>query len=248
VALQDLAEYPEHRVGFFKFMRAVNQNCFPALLKLDGDQFKLTMDAFVWGLKHTMRDIADTGLTILLELINNFASAGDPAIANAFFQQYFLSMLQDLFFVLTDSEHKSGFKNQSILLARLFDLVESGQIQAPLFDPAQVSEPNMTNQQFIRGYVANMLSNAFPHMQASQIQTFVTGLCELNQDPIKFKLNLRDFLIQLKEFSGENTDAIYAQEAAEEKEKKEKEEREKNLHIPGMIKPSELPPNEDEEL
>lgn len=85
-------------------------------------------------------------------------------------------------------------------------------------------------------------------MQQSQIQTFVTGLCELNQDPIKFKLNLRDFLIQIKEYSGDGLDDIYAQEAAEEKEKREKEAREKNIQIPGMLKPSELPPNEDEEL
>lgn len=222
-------------------------NCFPALLKLNEQQFKLTMDAFMWGLKHTMRDIADTGLSILLELINNFASA-DVAVSNAFFQQYFLGMLQDLFFVLTDSEHKSGFKNQSVLLARLFYLVESGSIQAPLFDPATVDNPNMTNQEFIRGYCANLLSSAFPHVQRSQIETFVTGLCELNQDFVKFKLNLRDFLIQLREYSGEDAEEIYRQEAQEEKEKKDAAEREKQLHIPGMIKPSELPPNEDEEL
>lgn len=244
---KDLAEYPEHRVGFFKFMQMVNRNCFPALLKLDGPQFKLTMDAFVWGLKHTMRDIADTGLTILLELINNFAAA-DSSVSNAFFQQYFLSMLQDLFFVLTDSEHKSGFKNQSILLARLFYLVESGTIQAPLFDAAAVSDPSMTNQQFVRQYCANLLGTAFPHVQQGHIQSFVTGLLELNQDPIKFKLNLRDFLIQLKEFSGDDTDDLYKQEAQEEKEKKDAEDREKALNIPGMVKPSELPPNEDEEL
>jgi exportin-1 len=44
---------------------------------------------------------------VLLEIVNNFASA-EEAIANSFFQQYYLPMLQDTFFVLTDSEHKSG--------------------------------------------------------------------------------------------------------------------------------------------
>lgn len=44
---------------------------------------------------------------VLLEIVNNFAGAEEP-IANAFFQQYYLSMLQDTFFVLTDSDHKSG--------------------------------------------------------------------------------------------------------------------------------------------
>jgi exportin-1 len=39
--------------------------------------------------------------------VDNFAAA-DPGIANAFFQQFFLSILQDIFFVLTDTDHKSG--------------------------------------------------------------------------------------------------------------------------------------------
>lgn len=26
---QDFSEYPEHRVGFFKLLRAINLNCFP---------------------------------------------------------------------------------------------------------------------------------------------------------------------------------------------------------------------------
>jgi exportin-1 len=65
------------------------------------------MDSVVWGFKHTMRDIADMGLTICLEIINNFA-ASDPAVANQFYQGYFLNLLNDIFFVLTDHNHKSG--------------------------------------------------------------------------------------------------------------------------------------------
>jgi exportin-1 len=28
---QDFAEFPEHRVGFFKLLRAINLNCFPGM-------------------------------------------------------------------------------------------------------------------------------------------------------------------------------------------------------------------------
>lgn len=28
---QDFAEYPEHRVGFFKLLRAINLKCFPGI-------------------------------------------------------------------------------------------------------------------------------------------------------------------------------------------------------------------------
>jgi exportin-1 len=34
----------------------------PALLELPPPQFKLVMDSVVWAIKHTMREIADTGL------------------------------------------------------------------------------------------------------------------------------------------------------------------------------------------
>jgi exportin-1 len=39
--------------------------------------------------------------------VNNFA-ASPPEIANSFYQQYLLSMLGDVFYVLTDADHKSG--------------------------------------------------------------------------------------------------------------------------------------------
>ena len=95
------------------------------------------MDSIIWAIKHTMRDIADIGLNrqscftlelneydltlflylVCLEVVNNFASAADPSVTNAFFQQYFLSIIQDIFFVLTDADHKSGFKLQSVYAA-----------------------------------------------------------------------------------------------------------------------------------
>lgn len=78
-----------------------------ALLELAPAQFKMFIDSIVWGFKHTMRDIADISLNICEEVINNI-SRTDPNIAGAFYQSYYLSILQDIFFVLTDRDHKSG--------------------------------------------------------------------------------------------------------------------------------------------
>ncbi len=94
-------------------------------------------------------------MAVSLEIINNFAAA-DTQIANQFFQQYYLS-------ILPDADHKSGFKLQSLLLARMVQLVATDAIQAPLFDPAVVNDPNMTNAKFVRDYTANLLKSAFPH-------------------------------------------------------------------------------------
>jgi exportin-1 len=87
---QDFSEFPEHRVGFFKLLRAINMNCFPgnanwfhlsvnnltgrrtALLGIPPNQFKLFMDSIIWAIKHTMRDIADTGLNCMLLVLFSF--------------------------------------------------------------------------------------------------------------------------------------------------------------------------------
>ena len=42
-----------------------------------------------------------------IELVNNIVET-DPGTSSAFFQQFFIPILQDIFFVLTDTDHKAG--------------------------------------------------------------------------------------------------------------------------------------------
>ena len=74
-------------------------------------------------------------------------------------------------------------------------------------------------------------------MVSAQIQTFVLSLGEFHSDINRFKLALRDFLVQLKEFSGDNAD-LYLEEKELEAQRKAQEEREAAMRIPGMLKPS----------
>ena len=104
---KDFSEYPQHRVEFFKLLKAINYSCFPALLKLDQRQFKFVIDSCLWASKHDNREVENTGLTMLMELIDNMAQQ-DQQTANSFFQHYYLNILQDVFFVLTDTDHKAG--------------------------------------------------------------------------------------------------------------------------------------------
>ncbi|GAA5905628.1 exportin CRM1 [Sporobolomyces salmoneus] len=241
---QDLTEFPEHRVAFFKLLRVINTNCFDALLTIPAPQFKLIMDSVVWATKHTMRDIGDLGLTICLELIDNVVAAG-PNTSNGFFQAYYLPLLSDMFFVLTDADHKSGFKSTALVLARLFRLVESGDIQVPL-DPSVTSAPG--NSAFVAEHSANLLKQAFPHLQLSSIAAFVTALREQYGDFNKFRITLRDFLISLREFQGEEASDIFAEEKEEEQKKQKEEEAKRAAAVPGMLKPSEAMAGDDEEL
>lgn len=105
---KDFSEFPQHRVEFFKLLKAINSYCFPALLKLDGRQFKFVIDSCMWASKHDNREVENTGLTMCIELIDNMAEQTDEQTSSMFFQQFYVTILQDVFFVLTDSDHKAG--------------------------------------------------------------------------------------------------------------------------------------------
>jgi len=242
---QDFSEFPEHRVGFFKMLRAMNASCFPALLELPPEQVALIMESVLWAIKHTMRDIAEIGLNLALEILRNFAKC-DPNIANSFYRQFHHRMLEETFAALTDADHKSGFKLQSMLLARLINLAETGAITVPLWDPALINDPNMTNALYLRQHVSTMLATAFSHVQPAQINTFVALMFEASGDFERFKLILRDFLISLKEFSAGDTADLFIDEKEAELERRNKEEREAAIKVPGMLKPAQL--DEDTEL
>lgn len=53
-------DFPEHRIRFFEFLRAVNSHCFPALFNIPPAHQKLVVDSVVWAMKHTERNISDT--------------------------------------------------------------------------------------------------------------------------------------------------------------------------------------------
>lgn len=166
---KDFSEFPEHRVEFFNLLRAINLHCFPALLKLDNRQFKFVIDSCLWASKHDNRDVEAAGLNMCLELISNVAEKTDAQTSNAFFNQFFIPILQDVFFVLTDTDHKAGFKTQSMLLLRMFYFISPAddtqpKIQGPIYQPDQ-AQAGTSNKEFLANYVANLLNNAFSNLQ-----------------------------------------------------------------------------------
>lgn len=239
---KDFSEYPEHRVEFFKLLRAINQRCFPALLKLDQTHFKLVIDSCMWASKHDNRAVEGEGLNMCIELIQNMAET-DQETCDSFFRSFYTTILQDIFFVLTDSDHKAGFKYQSLLLARLFWLVGADKIRGPIYAAGQ-AEQGTSNRDFLSNFVAQLLGNAFSNLQPQHIANFIRQLFESTEDNPKFKLILRDFLISLKEFTGDNTE-LYQEDREKAAQELKDAERERAMKVGGLLKPSEL---EDDEL
>ncbi|CAA2959341.1 protein EXPORTIN 1A isoform X2 [Olea europaea var. sylvestris] len=230
---KNFEDYPEHRLKFFSLLRAIATHCFPALIQLSSEQLKLVTDSIIWAFRHTERNIAETGLNLLLEMLKNFQAS---EFCNQFYKTYFLTIEQEIFAVLTDTFHKPGFKLHVLVLQHLFCLVESGILTEPLWDVAAVPYPYPNNAMFVREYTIKLLSTSFPNMTATEVTQFVKELFESRADLSTFKNHIRDFLVQSKEFSAQDNKDLYAEEAAAQRER----ERQRMLSIPGLIAPNEI--------
>ncbi|KAL6069759.1 Exportin-1 [Balamuthia mandrillaris] len=233
---QNFEDYPVCRVNFFNLIRAINTHCFPAFFQIPPETFKLIIDSIVWAFKHTMRNIAETGLNILLELLKNIAASGEE-VAQGFYKAYFINLVQDIFYVLTDAFHKSSFSLQATILARMFHLVESGQVRVPLWDTTTNQDPAMNNSVFLRNHMTHLLLTAFPHLSKETVHQFVMGLFERNTDISAFKLLLRDFLVQLKEFSEQDNSELFLEEKEQQLAEAQSEQLKRDMAIPGMVAP-----------
>ena len=78
-----------------------------------------------------------------------------------------------------------------------------------------------------------------------QIKQFVVGLFTFNDDFNKFKTHLRDFLISLKEFAGDNAE-LYAEEREQDLRDAKAAERDRAMRVGGLLKPSEM--DQEDEL
>ncbi|CAA6668710.1 unnamed protein product [Spirodela intermedia] len=230
---KNFEDYPEHRLKFFSLLRAIATYCFPALFQLSSQQLKLVMDSINWAFRHTERNIAETGLNLLLEMLKNFQASD---FCNQFHRTYFLTIVQEIFAVLTDTFHKPGFKLHVLILQHLFCLLDSKSLTEPLYEASAVAYPYSSNSMFVREYTIKLLSSSFPNMTIVEVTQFVNGLFESRNDLPSFKNHIRDFLVQSKEFSAQDNKELYAEEAAAQRER----ERQRMLSIPGLIAPSEL--------
>ncbi|KAF2548733.1 hypothetical protein F2Q70_00024082 [Brassica cretica] len=208
---KNFEDYPEHRLKFFLLLRAIATFCFRALLQLSSEvgdsglylvvQLKLVMDSVIWAFRHTERNIAETGLKLLLVLLKKFQKS---AFSNQFYRTYLMQIEQEIIAVLTDTFHKPEFHWHVFVLQRLFQLVESGALTEPLWDASTVPQQYPDNAAFVCDHTTKLLSSSFPNISVPEVTEFVKGLYELRDHPVPFKNNVRDFLIRSKEFSAQD--------------------------------------------
>uniref|UniRef100_A0A6N2LZB0 Exportin-1 C-terminal domain-containing protein n=1 Tax=Salix viminalis TaxID=40686 RepID=A0A6N2LZB0_SALVM len=164
---------------------------FEAVFQCTLEQLKLVMDSIIWAFRHTERNIAETGLNLLLEMLKNFQAS---EFCNQFYKSYFLTIEQEIFAVLTDTFHKPGFKLHVLAGPTMVNedatfQVESDALTEPLWDAATVPYPYLNNAMLF-------------------VTQFVNGLFESRTNLSIFKNHIRDFLVQSKEFSAQVLEGV----------------------------------------
>ncbi|CAF3763002.1 unnamed protein product [Rotaria socialis] len=234
---KNFEDYPDHRKNFYTLLQSVTNVCFPALLALNATQFKLVYDSIMWALKHTMRTISELGLEILQIMLRKFQTC-DPQAAQTFYQIYYLETMQHIFAVVAECSHTSGLTAHSQILANLFVIVEQGLIKVPL--ASEVQDPSQ-NLLYVQQFMANLLKTAFPHLQDNQIKVIIEGFVTLDQDIAGFKEHLRDFLVQIREATGNDTADLYLEDREQTLKRAAEEKRKVQMSVPGILNPHEIP-------
>lgn len=177
------------------------------------------------------------GLEILLDFLKHVET--QPAIAQQIYQAFFMSILKDVLYVLTDRLHKSQFHLQTTVLKHMCYLIESQAVTSPLWDPSQ--EPQVqNNQQYVRMSIASILSSAFPNLSPQQIQASVLGFFNMTMDEAQYKQHVRDFLISLREFSGEDNAGLYSDEVQAQQAANAEADLARRSAVPGLVNPNEI--------
>jgi len=238
---RNFTDHPDHRVHFFAMIQTINTYCFDAFFTLSPSEFKLLMDCVFWALRHTERNVSETGLRTLEELLRQIAQ--HPTVSDNFFQNYYVVILRELFAVFTDTLHKAEFKQHASLFRHLFDAVLTDRIHVPLWESTANVPPGFNNKQWLEQFIVSEFTRTFTHVSQAEVIQYVKLFLVPNEPLQQFKQHLRDFLISIKEFSstGSDNQDLFHEENEAAKAKQEAAELARRQAIPGMLKPSELP-------
>ena len=86
-----------------------------------------------------------------------------------------------------------------------------------------------------------MIATSFPNLSRSQVYDFVVGCFDMSKDLAAFKKHLRDFLVNIKEFAGEDNADLFLEESMAHAKLQEQQDMAARLAIPGLVNPNERP-------
>ena len=214
--------YPEHREAFFELLCQVNRHCFRSLFLLPHDKLALFIESIIFGMRQHVAKIADTASVTLLEFLENLHKE-DASICNSFYGAYYRRLLNEVFTVLTDRMHKAGLANHTRILALLVQIVNRGAVSDAVIGKQQAME-----------HLMDVLTRSFTTVTKPQLEAFILGLFAKSEQPHAFTELLKDFLISLKQFTGDEDTEEYERDKVNAIEQLQIQAK---MDVPGMAPP-----------
>ena len=226
----DYESFPEHRMNFFILLKSMISNSFESLFRAQNLNFnKDVIDTITFAINHNTPSMSETGLETLLILLQKVISVKSIDLQNIidpFFSNYFFMLFNDVFNSMTDGFHQSGFKLQVKVIQIFFQVIDKNVIKENLFDQ------NESNKNFFLKKLLNDILQAYKNITTTQGEALCLGMINSCNDEHKFKSVMRDFLVSLKSFIG-NNEALWEKKKKKELELAKRLEEQKKSFLPG---------------
>ena len=226
----DFQSFPEHRMNFFILLKSLISNSFESLFRAQNLSFnKDVIDTITFAINHNTPSMSETGLETLIILLQKVVSVGNIDLQNIidpFFSNYFYIIFNDVFNTMTDGFHQSGFDLQVKVIQILINVIDEKRISEGLFNKEE------NNKTFFLKKLLNDILQSFKNITQVQGEIFCLAIFNNCNDEHKFKNVIRDFLISLKSFIG-NNEALWEEEKRKELELAQRLEEQKKSFLPG---------------
>ena len=225
----DFQSFPEHRMNFFILLKSLISNSFESLFRVQNLSFnKEVIDTITFAINHSTPSMSETGLETLIILLEKVISVGNIDLQNIidpFFSNYFYIIFNDVFNTMTDGFHQSGFKLQVKVIQILVKIIDEKRISEGLFNKDE------NNKIYFMKKLLSDILQSFKNITQPQGETFCLALFNNCNNDHNFKSLMRDFLISLKSFIG-NNEALWEEEKKKELELAKKFEEQKRAFLP----------------
>ena len=226
----DYESFPELRMNFFILLKSLISNSFESLFRAQNFSFnKSVIDTITFAINHKTPSMSETGLETLLILLQKVITVKNidyQNIVDPFFKNYFLLLLGDVFHTMTDGFHQNGFKLQVKVMQILIRVIDEKVIKENLFDE------NQNNKTFFLNRLLTEIFQNFQNIKQTQGEALCLAMINSCSDDHKFKSVMRDFLVSLKSFIG-NNEALWEEEKRKELELAQRLEEQKKSFLPG---------------
>ena len=226
----DYESFPELRMNFFILLKSLISNSFESLFRAQNFSFnKSVIDTITFAINHKTPSMSETGLETLLILLQKVITVKNidyQNIVDPFFKNYFLLLLGDVFHTMTDGFHQNGFKLQVKVMQILIRVIDEKVIKENLFDE------NQNNKTFFLNRLLTEILQNFQNIKQTQGEALCLAMINSCSDDHKFKSVMRDFLVSLKSFIG-NNEALWEEEKRKELELAQRLEEQKKSFLPG---------------